>query len=106
MKEIKSTGNRHWECRGMSTGICGLHFQIFCDDDNLRKITGRTTPEMDVSRHGRTDVVYGDIYFYLPPGTRFYRSAPENNAVDNTGEVFRARNRWLSPCVLILAIVS
>ncbi|HCD3913362.1 TPA: M23 family peptidase [Escherichia coli] len=75
---------------GHVDGDRGLHFQIFCDDDNLRKITGRTTPEMDVSRHGRTDVVYGDIYFYLPPGTRFYRSAPENNAVDNTGEVFQS----------------
>lgn len=56
---------------GHVDGDRGLHFQIFCDDDNLRKITGRTTPEMDVSRHGRTDVVYGDIYFTCRPVPAF-----------------------------------
>ncbi|MEI2602521.1 M23 family metallopeptidase [Erwinia aphidicola] len=58
----------------------GVHFQIFCDDANLQKLVGRATPELDISHDGRRDVVYGDIHFYLPPGTRFYPSRPDNNA--------------------------
>ncbi|OQP33401.1 hypothetical protein B2J69_11665 [Pantoea latae] len=62
---------------GMVSETSGFHFQVFCDDENMLKLTGRTTPELDISRDGRTDTVYGDIHFYLPPGTCFYASVPD-----------------------------
>ncbi|WP_049847206.1 M23 family metallopeptidase [Trabulsiella odontotermitis] len=72
---------------GMVDGQHGLHFQIFCDDENIRKITGRTTPETDLTQDGRTDVVYGDIHFYLPAGTSVYEAMPEDNSLVNNSPV-------------------
>lgn len=72
-----------------SSGMCSerneFHFQIFCDDDNISKLTGRNTRELDVSKDGRTDAFYGDIHFYLPTGTKFYDKAPANNSISITG---------------------
>jgi len=66
-------------CRKESVGIAGmvdsqhaLHFQIFCDDENIGKITGRKTPELDLTQNGRTDVVFGDIHFYVPAEAAAY----------------------------------
>jgi hydroxyethylthiazole kinase len=71
---------------GMVDGKNASHFQIFCDDENIKKIVGRTEPELDLSIDGRTDVVYGDMHFYLPAGTAFYEAAPPMNAVTQRGE--------------------
>ncbi|HFT0376058.1 TPA: M23 family peptidase [Enterobacter mori] len=70
---------------GMCSGQNEFHFQIFCDDDNISKLAGRTTRELDVSKDGRTDAVYGDIHFYLPAGTKFYDKAPSDNSTFITG---------------------
>lgn len=70
---------------GMTDGQNEFHFQIFCDDDNISKLTGRKTEELDISKDGRTDAVYGDIHFYLPAGTTFYDKAPANNSTSLTG---------------------
>lgn len=48
---------------GMTDGQNEFHFQIFCDDDNISKLTGRKSGELDISKNGRTDAVYGDIHF-------------------------------------------
>ncbi len=70
---------------GMTDGQNEFHFQIFCDDNNVSKLTGRKTKELDISKDGRTDAVYGDIHFYLPAGTTFYDKAPANNSSSTTG---------------------
>lgn len=70
---------------GMVDGVNAFHFQIFCDDDNISKLTGRKSGELDISKNGRTDAVYGDIHFYLPPQTKFYDKAPADNSMSITG---------------------
>ncbi|WP_449550125.1 hydroxyethylthiazole kinase [Lelliottia amnigena] len=70
---------------GMTDGQNEFHFQVFCDDDNIKKLTGRKTKELDISNDGRTDAVYGDIHFYLPAGTTFYDKAPADNSTSITG---------------------
>lgn len=57
-----------------------IHFQIFCDEANLVKLVGRKAQKLDISKDGRTDVVYGDMHFYLPSGTKFYRRRPAGNS--------------------------
>lgn len=69
---------------GQVDGRNAAHFQIFCDDANLAKLVGRTTPELDITKNGRMDAVYGDMHFYLPVGTQFYSRAPANNAATTT----------------------
>ncbi|MBB6116597.1 hypothetical protein F4826_003539 [Rahnella inusitata] len=64
---------------GMVDGQNAIHFQIFCDDANIKNLTGRMTPELDLANNGRTDAVYGDIHFYLPAGTPVYDSMPQDN---------------------------
>lgn len=70
---------------GMIDGANAFHFQIFCDDDNISKLTGRKTRELDVSNDGRIDAVFGDIHFYLPPQTKFYDRAPAHNSTSLAG---------------------
>jgi predicted chitinase len=70
---------------GMVDGVNAFHFQIFCDDDNISKLTGRKSGELDISKNGRIDAVYGDIHFYLPPQTKFYDKAPADNSTSITG---------------------
>ena len=61
---------------GMVDGSNGIHMQIFCEDPEVEKLTGRTDEKLDISKNGRLDAVYGDMHFYLPPGTPFYQKAP------------------------------
>lgn len=58
-----------------------MHFEIVCDQSNLEKIIGRSTPELNLSSDGRKDAVYGDIHFYLPSGTKFYSDRNTTNEV-------------------------
>lgn len=74
---------------GMVDGQNAFHFQIFCDDENIQKITGRISPETDLNKDGRTDVVYGDSHFYLPAGTPIYGDMPEENSLANNSPVQR-----------------
>ena len=61
---------------GVVGGEVGLHFEIICSESNLKKIMGRTQGELDLSKEGRTNIVYGDNHFYLPSGTDFYATQP------------------------------
>ncbi|EGO8353532.1 M23 family metallopeptidase [Escherichia coli] len=72
---------------GLADGDKEFHFQIFSDDENTKKLTGREElePETDLTKDGRTEVVYGDIHFYLPVDTIFYDKIPENNSAETTG---------------------
>jgi predicted chitinase/murein DD-endopeptidase MepM/ murein hydrolase activator NlpD len=58
-----------------------MHFEIVCDQANLKKLIGRDIAELNISSDGRKDVVYGDIHFYLPSGTKFYKEANTTNEV-------------------------
>jgi predicted chitinase len=70
---------------GMVDGKNAFHFQIFCDDTNIEKLTGRTTQKLDITQDGRTDAIYGDIHFVLPVGTKFYNKGPDNNSTATEG---------------------
>lgn len=70
---------------GACNGKNAMHLEIICDDENLRKIVGRGSGELDVSKNGRRNIVYGDIHFYLPSGTRFFSSIASNEATSGNG---------------------
>ncbi|MBM7356688.1 M23 family peptidase [Lelliottia amnigena] len=61
---------------GMVDGDNAFHFQIFCDDASIQRLTGRTDSQLDTSQDGRTDAIYGDMHFYLPAGTEVWQSEP------------------------------
>lgn len=67
---------------GTVDNVNAFHFEVFCDNENMLKLTGRTTPELDITHNGRTDTLYGDIHFYLPSGTRFYAPVPDAASAD------------------------
>lgn len=56
-----------------------IHFEIACDDANLEKLIGRSDNKLDLSRDGRTDVLFGEMYFLLPAGTRLHVKEPPRN---------------------------
>lgn len=67
---------------GMVDGVNAFHFQVFCDDENMLRLTGRTTPGLNIATDGRTDTIYGDIHFYLPAGTPFYEQISDAGSPD------------------------
>ncbi|MCO4858511.1 M23 family metallopeptidase [Herbaspirillum sp. WGmk3] len=56
-----------------------IHFEIACDDVNLGKLIGRSDNKLYLSRDGRTDVLFGEMYFLIPAGTRLYSKEPKRN---------------------------
>ena len=71
---------------GMAGRIYGaadhVHFEIVCDDVHCRKLIGRRSGVVDLAHDGRQDAIYGELYFHLPPGTRFYTEQPKANTVN------------------------
>ncbi|MEO6856384.1 MAG: M23 family metallopeptidase [Rhodoferax sp.] len=53
-----------------------VHFEICCDDANLARLVGRSTGDLSLTNDGRTDVLFGEMYFYLPAGTPVYPAKP------------------------------
>ena len=48
-----------------------IHFEIVCDDANLTKLVGRTTAVLNRKNNGRTDVIFGALWFLIPAKTDF-----------------------------------
>ncbi|BEV15427.1 M23 family metallopeptidase [Herbaspirillum sp. DW155] len=63
-----------------------IHFEIICDDDNLKRLIGRNTGDLNLTTNGRTDAVFGEIYFRLPANTRLYPQRPPLNEKSGSGE--------------------
>ena len=76
-----------------------IHFEIIFDDAALQSILGRTltqpaagadgtaaahTLDLAATSDGRSDAVFGEIYFRLPVGTTFYAARPALNVTAPT----------------------
>ncbi|KGT95336.1 kinase [Erwinia typographi] len=74
---IKTGGNIHRKdalgSLGMVDGVNAFHMQIYCEDSEIEKIVGRIQPLLDTTKDGRSDVVFGDVHFYIPVGCSFYK---------------------------------
>jgi predicted chitinase/murein DD-endopeptidase MepM/ murein hydrolase activator NlpD len=62
-----------------------FHFEIVCDDVNLRRLVGRASGDLNTTANGRTDAVYGSMYFRLPADTQVYPDRPALNLAQGTG---------------------
>jgi hydroxyethylthiazole kinase len=58
-----------------------IHLEIVCDEANLARLVGRTNGELNIAADGRTDAVFGEIYFDLPAGAQVYAQEPLANRV-------------------------
>ena len=61
-----------------------VHMEVVCDDAALQKLVGRTTGLLSLTEHGRTDAVFGELFFHIPMGARFYAAKPLGNVVAPT----------------------
>jgi hydroxyethylthiazole kinase len=61
-----------------------IHFEIVCDETNLMRLVGRTTGHLTAAA-GRTDAVYGDVWFKVPRGALIFRNEPHPNREDDQG---------------------
>lgn len=57
-----------------------IHFEIICDDTNLANLVGRATGDLALTANGRTNSVYGDVYFHLPAGAQIFAQQPLSNS--------------------------
>lgn len=54
-----------------------LHFEIICDDANLQRLVGRSTGDLPITQNGRTDAVYGNMYFHIRAGAAIHAQRPD-----------------------------
>ncbi len=52
-----------------------IHFEIVCNTANLEKLVGRRTGPLTAAQ-GRTDAIYGDIWFKVPKGAKIFANEP------------------------------
>ncbi|SOZ14414.1 conserved hypothetical protein [Cupriavidus taiwanensis] len=64
-----------------------IHFEIVCDDDNLEQLVGRRAGLVALTGDGRSDAVFGEIYFHLAATTLVYPERPPRNQAKFTGGV-------------------
>jgi predicted chitinase len=57
-----------------------IHFEIVCDQVNLKRLVGRASGELSTAADGRTDVVFGEMYFHLPSGAQVFGQEPLPNS--------------------------
>ena len=53
-----------------------MHFEICCDDANLARLVGRPSGDVNVISDGRTDALFGEMYFHLPASTPVFGTKP------------------------------
>ena len=53
-----------------------FHFEIVTDDENTKRLTGRTSGVLNSQKDGRSDAVYGEIYIHLPIDTPLFGDKP------------------------------
>ncbi|AZK86084.1 hypothetical protein BO993_01800 [Xanthomonas oryzae pv. oryzae] len=71
---------------GSFEGTSGIiHFEIICDDANLKKLMGRNSGDLETSKNGRTDAIFGEIFFKLPSTTQVYAQRPVLNQTAGAG---------------------
>lgn len=58
-----------------------IHLEIVCDQDNLPRLAGRASGEMNTATNGRTDAIFGELYFHLPAGAPVFAQEPLPNHV-------------------------
>ena len=63
-----------------------IHVEIICDDTNLEHLIGRKTGDLDKTKEGRSDTVYGEMYFRLNDA-KVYLNKPDANIVNPPGEM-------------------
>lgn len=55
-----------------------IHFEIISSQEQVARLTGRSTTELNLAAKGRTDSCWGDMHFYIPPEVLFYAERPAN----------------------------
>ncbi|MCY7281523.1 MAG: M23 family metallopeptidase [Sphingomonas bacterium] len=56
-----------------------IHLEIVCDGANLARLAGRASGDLPLTADGRTDAVYGEMYFHVPAGAQVFGQAPLPN---------------------------
>lgn len=80
-----------------------IHFEIVSDDANAKKMLGRSSGRTDTSKNGRADAIFGDVYFYLPPGTLFYDAEPALNLAVAQTKTTKPGSRNAQPVTTLLS---
>ena len=60
-----------------------IHFEIVCNEANLKKIIGRAPGPIDTTQ-ARRDAVYGDVWFFVPRGAKIFSNEPHPYREDDS----------------------
>jgi predicted chitinase len=82
-----------------------MHFEIVCDSANLQKLVGRESGTL-VAENGRTDAIYGDIWFTVPTGASIFANEPHPYRLDDEesapGPSIRSQQPTFTTCDLVI----
>lgn len=62
-----------------------IHFEIICDETNLRQLVGRSGGDVPLTADGRADAIFGELYFQLSANTLVYAQCPPRNQAAPAG---------------------
>ncbi|GLH20569.1 MULTISPECIES: M23 family metallopeptidase [Pseudomonas] len=69
-----------------------IHFEIVADQSQIANLVGREGRDLQFQTgHGRSDSVWGDMYFFIPPEVLVYERAPQNilSAQNESSVIYR-----------------
>jgi hydroxyethylthiazole kinase len=53
-----------------------IHLQIVCDDANVQRLIGRSSALSVTTANGRSDVIFGKLWYFVPTGAVFHGTQP------------------------------
>ena len=74
-----------------------FHFEICCNEDNLMKLMGRVSGSLSTDSNGRTDAVFGAMYFSIPSGTPLYTQQPVPYKIDGQWQAPKSAKNSIWP---------
>lgn len=84
-----------------------IHFEVVCDQRNLEKLVGRTCGQLTAAM-GRTDAVYGDVWFKVPQHTLTFANRPHPYRLDDSGpppcSAIHPQPASQTPCELVICM--
>lgn len=84
-----------------------IHFEIVSDEANAKKILGRLEGDLDITRNGRADAVFGEVYLHFPIGTPIYDVQPlPNLAVAHIRSPKKDSRSSLPPVVSLIPVFT
>jgi predicted chitinase len=83
-----------------------IHFEIICDDSNLEHLMGRAAGDVPPTTDGRSNALYGEMYFHIQTGAQVFTQKPLPNNANATMQPPTPPGQPKPPAVALQAVYT